>query len=186
METNNNNFPDGTDIEEASVEAACTGLTLDQIAGVKPTPPSAARASDLLADLLVAFKKPLKGTPAPRAKAAKPEVLPQHVAWNTRKTGYRVWKATGRIIQLEDQYCTCCHTVTSTVKDELFELENTTAHSVWLRHEGFGIENQQDLEIRYVDLPLRHVTACGLCRLPDTDVALLAMFSHSEQLCFPF
>lgn len=154
-----------------------------------PATPTPARAADLLADLLLAFKKPLptrKGERCAPPKNAKPIPLPQHIEWNQRKTGYRVWKATGRIIQLEDQYCTCCHTVTSTVKDELFELENTTAHSVWLRHEGFGIENQEDLEIRYVDLPLRHVTACAACRLPDMDVAILAAFSHSEQLCFPF
>ena len=150
-------------------------------------------ASDMLARLMASFgKKPPapKGKKLPNTKKVELEELPAHLRWNQQKTGYRNWKATARIIQLEEQTCSCCGTTIKAVKDELYELENTTAHSIWLRREGFGIEDSGHLPIRYVDLAPKPVTACHNCRHEQPtglDYVLSELFdAHPRQLSFPF
>ena len=157
-----------------------------------PAKPSLSSAQ-MLDMLLSSFGKKPKapaGKRPPNAKKIEHAPLPVHMAWNEKKTGYRNWKATARIIQLEEQTCKCCGSVTSVVKDELFELENTTAHSVWLRHEGFGIEDSGNLPIRYVDLEPRPVSACAECRHTQRaglDHLLGKLFdTDPKQLSFPF
>ena len=159
-----------------------------------PEAPAPSLSSTQMLDMLLASfgKKPKApaGKRPPNAKKIDLAPLPVHLAWNEKKTGYRNWKATARIIQLEEQTCKCCGSVTSVVKDELYELENTTAHSVWLRHEGFGIEDSGDLPIRYVDREPRLVSACSQCRLTQReglDHILSKLFdTDPKQLSFPF
>lgn len=142
---------------------------------------------NLLASLLADFgKKPAREKKKALPKNAKPLNLPLPEAWNLRKTGYKVWQATGRAIQIQEQHCACCGAVTKAVKNELYILENSASHSVWMRVEGFGIDNQQDLPITYVDVEPITVSACAECRLPQVEEAILAMVQASQQLTFPF
>ena len=136
-----------------------------EIPAAKPAP----SADLMLAQLMAAFGKKPKGQPGKKttpanAKKIELEELPLHLRWNQQKTGYRNWKATARILQMEEQTCKCCGSVTHAVKNELFELENTIAHSVWLRREGFGIEEPDWLPLRFVDLEPREVSGCSQCR----------------------
>ena len=158
-----------------------------------PAAPSLS-ADQMLAMLMSSFGKKPK-TPAgkrnpPNSKKIDLPDLPFHLTWNEKKTGYRTWKATARIIQLEKQTCNCCGSVTHVVKDELYELENVTAHSIWLRHEGYGIEDSGNLPIRYVDLEPRPVSACAQCRHEQKaglDHLLGKIFdTDPKQLSFPF
>ena len=152
------------------------------------TPPKTTEM--LLADLMAAFgTKPPK---APRAKANS-KALPRHAKpltfaeeYAELKTGYREWTAIEKVIHIEEQICSCCGTHTPVVRDELFILSNKVSHSLWFRHEGYGIVEPELLPIRYVDLEARTVTACGYCRLPETDEALLAVIRASRQMSFPF
>ena len=150
-------------------------------------------ADQMLVALLASFGKKPK-TPAgkrnpPNSKKIELEDLPLHLRWNQKKTGYRSWKATARILQVEEQTCSCCGTVTKAIKDELFELENITAHSVWLRREGFGIEEPDHLPVKFIDLEPRPVSACAHCRHEQStglDHLLTKLFdSDSRQLCLP-
>lgn len=156
------------------------------LAATKPTP------EQTLSALLALFGKPAKGkaqkVAVSKTKTEKDVELPSYLRWNEKKTGYRVWTATAKIVQIEEQVCSCCGTVTKAVKDELFELENITAHSVWLRHEGFGIDQQEDLPIRYVDLPPKPVAACAACRHYSGDELsnILDKICSPVQMNFPF
>jgi hypothetical protein len=143
--------------------------------------------TDILASLLASFgTKPAKVARKSLPKNAKPIPLPQHVAWNLKKTGYREWKATARIVVLQEQICSCCGNSIQAVQQELYELENTTAHSIWHRPEGFGINAQEDLPIRYTQAEPRRVIACAFCKSIDLDEAILAEVRASMQLTFPF
>lgn len=148
-----------------------------------------ASPQDLLASLLATFKKPLPGEKK-KAQASfrkQPPALPLADAFAREHTGYTSWKAVSRIIVLEEQHCTCCGSVTTAVKDELFSLENGLAKSSWLRHEGYGIEAQEDLPCEPHHLPPRYVTACADCLSTPLDQALAALLNRSHvQLSFPF
>ena len=158
---------------------------------VSPAKPS---VDQMLSLLMASFGKKPKAPAGKRNPSNSKKIdlapLPVHLAWNEKKTGYRNWKATARVIQLEEQTCRCCGSTSHVVKDELYELENTTAHSVWLRHEGFGIEDSGNLPIRYVDLEPRPVSACAQCRHTQRaglDHILGKLFdTDPRQLSFPF
>lgn len=133
-----------------------------------------ANSNPLLADLLAAFgalppkeKKALASND--RRKAPPPPALPLPQAFASRKTGYRIWKATHRAIQIQKQICKCCGAETSSVKGEFFALENGNAHAVWLRPEGYGIEAPDDLPNVFIDLEDTWVTACAECRSSPLD-----------------
>lgn len=149
-----------------------------------PTP----EVDALLASLLSTFGKREK--PAKKAQTKKlprnAAPLPQHVAFNLARTGYREWKAVARVVEIQEQHCLCCGTITQAVAGEKFLLENGTAHASWLRPEGYGIEQQEVLPIEYLDLPPRQVTACATCRLDQFDAAILASVVSHQQLSFPF
>ncbi len=153
------------------------------------TTPSKPDVTALLADLLAAFgTKPAKAArPKANAKSlprnAKPLTLAQEFA--ELKTGYREWTAVEKVIHIEEQVCACCGTRTPVVRDELYLLSHKTSYSKWLRHEGYGIVEPELLPLRYVDLEPRVVSACGYCRLPDTDMALLAVIRSSQQMSLP-
>lgn len=149
-----------------------------------PTP----EVDSLLATLLEQFgKKSAAKKAAPSKKLPRnAEKLPQHTAFNQSKTGYRVWKALARIVEIQSQHCLCCGSITQAVAGEKFLLENGVAHATWMRSEGYGIEQQEQLPIEYLDLPERHVTACAACRLDQFDAAILASVVAHQQLSFPF
>lgn len=140
-------------------------------------------APDLLSSILSSF-----GTPPPKAarkpapKKAKPapdtRPLPQSFAF--RKTGYVVWTATARVLQVQKQICKCCGGEIEYIKNEFFALENGNAHATWLRPEGYGIKAPEDLPNTFVDLEPVYVTACAQCRsTPFDDLDLLF---HPKQL----
>lgn len=146
-------------------------------------------AENLLASLLSSFgtkPKAEKRKPGAKKLPANATPLPQHIAFNFAKTGYREWRALGKVVELQEQHCSCCGEVTLAVKGEYFELENGHAHSIWLRPEGYGISAQEDLPIRYTSADPVSVIACGQCKLPETDEAFLAIIRNSQQLSFPF
>ena len=147
-------------------------------------PPSAVSVDDLLAKLLSTYKKPAKvakpaGKKLPRN--AKPIVFSQ--AYAEKKTGYRIWKATHRVVTIEPQICSCCGTRTLAVKAEHFALENGTAHAVWLRPEAYGIEMQDNLPVERVETEPRTVSACAFCI--EIELSLRSVFP-SPQLSFDF
>lgn len=143
-----------------------------------------------LADMLAALKS--RPAPAPKSKPGKkapPAPVPYDVAFNVRKTGYKVWKAISHIIQVQEQRCTNCGQLTPVVKGEFYELENGLAHATWCRAEAYGIESQGDLPLKYIDLPEARVTACGHCRPSSSpfDPYFEQVFEHHDaQLSFPF
>lgn len=143
-----------------------------------------------LADMLAALKA--RPAPPPKGKPAKKALPPPDtydVAFNVRKTGYKVWKALSHIIQIQEQRCTNCGTMTPVVKGEFYELANGTAHATWCRTEAYGIEFQGDLPLKYIDLPEARVTACGHCRPSSSpfDPYFEQVFEHhDDQLSFPF
>lgn len=148
-------------------------------------PPSAVSVDDLLARLLSTYKKPAKG-----AKPAAGKKLPRNAkpipfahSYAEKKTGYRVWKATHRVVQIEEQTCSCCGEITLAVKGEFFALENGTAHAVWLRTEAYGIEAQENLPVERVFVEPRIVSACAHCI--EIELALRSVFP-SPQLSFDF
>lgn len=150
-----------------------------------PLPSSAISADDLLARLLSTYKKPAK-----TAKTAGGKKLPRNAkpipfaqSYAEKKTGYRIWKATHRIVQIEPQHCVCCGSVVQAVKGEFFALENGNAHAVWLRPEAYGIEAQDNLPVERVELPPKQVFACAHCI--DVELAFRAIFP-SPQLSFDF
>lgn len=132
-------------------------------------------AMSLLADLFNAPKAPAKPkAPAPKALKAHAD-LPLHKAFAQRKTGYVTWHARARVVILQRQECRCCGEVTETVKDELFALTNGASHSVWLRHEGYGIAEPEGLPIEVERLDeVKMVSACGKCADLDLELALLS------------
>lgn len=141
----------------------------------------AASPDALLADLLSSFGKlppKAKRQPAPRKSAPPPLPLPQ--AFSVKRTGYRTWKATSRVLQVQKQICNCCGAEVDFIRAQYYALENGKAHATWLRPEGYGIEAPDDLPISYVDLDPQYVPACAHCRsTPFDDLELLF---HPRQL----
>lgn len=135
-------------------------------------------AADLLASILSSF-----GTPPPKEKRkaaprkANPPALPLPKAFSLKKTGYVSWAATHRVLQVQEQECTCCGSKVEYIKAEYFALENGTAHASWLRTEGYGIDHPADLPITYVDLEPMYVPGCASCRTSP--------FDDLESLFFP-
>lgn len=152
------------------------------------TPPTSSSPEALLAALLSSFGKAPKGAkPAARnAKSIPRNARPisQVEAFNELKTGYRIWKAEAKVIHLEEQTCECCGSRGTSVKDELFLLSHKASHSAWLRHEGFGIEAQEDLPVRFHRLEPRTVSFCAVCASTAIDDVLITL--SSPQLSFPF
>lgn len=147
-----------------------------------PSPTGTASANPLLDSLLAAFGTKPEKTPRKKSapKAKTPEViLPVPQAFAKRKTGYVTWKATARVLQVQEQECKCCGAKTTYVKAEFFQLENGTAHATWLRPEGYGIHAPADLPIVYSDLEPAFVTACASCRSTPFD-DLLSLFSPKQ------
>lgn len=147
-----------------------------------PTSPSSP-APDLLSDLLSSFGKPAKKEKRAPAKRAPAEILPVPQAYAVKKTGYRIWKATARVLQIQKQICNCCGEEVEYVKAEFFALENGQAHATWLRPEGYGISSTEDLPITYTDLEPSFVTACASCRSTPFD-DLESLF-HPRQMELP-
>lgn len=144
--------------------------------------PVSAPANDLLAELLAALPVVPK-TPrgkSPTRKPLVPDERPLAQSFAIRKTGYVTWKATARVLQVQEQICKCCGSSTEYVKSEHFALENGTAHATWLRTEGYGIEAPDDLPNTFVDLEPMYVPACPQCRSTPFD-DLEALF-HPRQL----
>jgi hypothetical protein len=139
---------------------------------------------DALAMLADLFASPASTKKAAPAKPKKPVVeLPLPKAFAQRKTGYTTWKAIGRAVILQRQECTCCGEVTEIVRDEMFVLQNSASHSVWRRHEGYGIEAPEDLPIQVERLDeVQMVSACGACA--DWDFEILSAHS-SRQMELP-
>lgn len=147
------------------------------------TSPSPAAAESLLSDLLAAFGKlPPRAArkPASKKPASLAAVLPLHKAFSARKTGYVTWKATSRVLQVQEQECSCCGGRIEYIKAEFFALENGTAHATWLRPEGYGIVAPEDLPIVYVDLDPVFTPGCASCRTSPFD-ELDSLF-HPKQL----
>ena len=153
---------------------------LDQSSGAPASP-----ASDLLSDLLSSFGTlPPKEKKKPVRKAASPaEILPLPTAFAVRKTGYRTWKATSRVLQVQKQICNCCGAEVEYIKAEFFALENGTAHATWLRPEAYGIVAPDNLPITYTDLEPAYVPACASCRSTPFD-DLESLF-HPRQMELP-
>ena len=153
----------------------------------QPVAKPAVDADALLATLLSSFgKKPAapKGVKKSLPKNASP--LPQAVpqAFNLAKTGYTTWTPIAKIIMIEEQTCRTCGAVHKAVKDELFLLDHKTSHSSWLRHEGYGIEEPDQLEVRAEYLPPRVVSRCPTCISPSVEQAFELLFSP-KQLSLP-
>ena len=149
------------------------------------SPKPAIDADQLLASLLSSFgKKPAtpKGKPLPKNAQAIPLPLPQ--SFNQSKTGYTNWIAQAKIILIEEQVCRTCGSVHKAVKDELFLLDHKTSHSSWLRHEGYGIDEPELLEVRAEYLPIRTVSRCPTCISPSVEQALDLLFAP-VQLSLP-
>ncbi len=143
-------------------------------------------ADDLLSALLSSFGTlpPKEKKKKPVRKAASPaEILPLPTAFAVRKTGYRTWKATSRVLQVQKQICNCCGAEVEYIKAEFFALENGTAHATWLRPEGYGIVTPDVLPITYVDLDPQWTTACPACRSTPFD-DLESLF-HPRQMELP-
>ena len=125
-----------------------------------------ADAMAALADLFASSATPKK----PAAKKAAPAPLPLAKAFAQRKTGYTTWKALSRVVLLQRQECTCCGAVHKVVKDEMFVLQNSASHSIWRRHEAYGIEAPEALPIEVEMLAeIQFTSACGECADWDFD-----------------
>ena len=147
-----------------------------------PSPTGTASANPLLDSLLAAFgtkpEKTARKKAAPKAKTAE-VILPIPLSFAKRKTGYMTWKATARVLQVQEQECKCCGEKSTYVKAEFFQLENGQAHATWLRPEGYGIIAPADLPIIYTDLEPAFVTACASCRSTPFD-DLFSIFSPKQ------
>ena len=98
-------------------------------------------------------------------------------------TGYKVWKAIGLVVYLEHRECDCGASHLEW-KDEHYELENGLSHSIWYRHEGYGIEHQEDLPRRTEVLPEpKRIRACKECLCSNALDSALAGLAQME---FPF
>lgn len=129
-------------------------------------------SNPLLESLLAAFgtlPPKEKRKPAPRGQRPAIPNLPLPQSFSAKKTGYRTWKATSRVLQIQKQICKCCGGETESVKAEYFALENGLAHATWLRPEGYGIHQPEDLPNTFVDLEPIYVTACSSCRSTPFD-----------------
>lgn len=156
----------------------------DNSPSASPLPASALSTDELLARLLDTYKKPAKVAAPKKPKVSRPKpALPFAQAYAVEKTGYRVWKATHKVIEIQHQVCECCGTVTPAVKGEFFALENGAAHAVWLRTEAYGIEASDSLPVERVELEARRVSACAFCA--DVELRFRAIFP-SPQLSFDF
>lgn len=150
------------------------------------TPSSSPSPEELLSSLLSSF-----GTLPPKVKKPKApskphppaEYLPLPQAFSQKKTGYRVWKAVSRVLQVQKQICSCCGSEVEYIKAEFFALENGFAHATWLRPEGYGIVAPNDLPITYIDLDPQWTTACPACRSTPFD-DLESLF-HPRQMELP-
>ena len=145
---------------------------------MKPAAPSTAQASnapmtnaDAMAALADLFASPATKRAAPVKKPAAPAVvLPLAKAFAQRKTGYTTWKALSRVVLIQRQECTCCGAVHKVVKDEMFVLQNSASHSIWRRHEAYGIEAPEALPIEVEMLAeIQFTSACGECAEWDFD-----------------
>jgi len=132
-------------------------------------------ADEMLKTMLanLAGMKPAKA-PAKPKKAAEPIPLTVTQAWNVEHSGYINWVAEARVVQIEEQECTCCGHVNKIVRAELYRFSHAASKSVWLRPEGYGVEHGEDLPIFYDDLPRRTVSACAACRIPGFNFAIQA------------
>jgi hypothetical protein len=156
--------------------------------GASRQSPSASPLSN--ADALALLDDLFSSPSTPRAKpVAKPSAtkqreaafaaLPMHKAFAMRKTGYTTWKAIERVVVLQRQECRCCGEVTEIVKDEMFVLENRASHSLWKRHEGYGIEAPSDLPISIERIEeMQMVSACGACA--DWDFDILSAYAQRQ------
>lgn len=147
--------------------------------------PATSSPTDLLSSLLSSFgtlppKEKKKAPPKPRPPA---EYLPLPQAFAAKKTGYRVWKAVARVLQVQKQICSCCGAEVEFIKAEFFALENGNAHATWLRPEGYGIITPDSLPITYTDLEPVWTTACPACRSTPFDD--LETLFHPKQLELP-
>jgi hypothetical protein len=144
--------------------------------------------ADMLARLQAIPKPAAKAKASPAKRAASPPDS-YDVSFNVHKTGYKIWKALSHIIQVQEQRCANCGTMSPVVKGEFYELANGLAHATWCRAEAYGIEHIEDLPLKYIDLPETVVTACAHCRPCSSpfDPYFEQIFEHHEaQLCFPF
>lgn len=129
-------------------------------------------ANPLLESLLSAFGTlPPKEKKKPAQRGQRPVAPDLHLpqSFSSKKTGYRTWKATSRVLQVQKQICKCCGGETESIKAEYFALENGNAHATWLRPEGYGITSIEDLPNTFVDLDPMYVTACAECRSTPFD-----------------
>lgn len=138
-----------------------------------------------LADIIAALSgKPLP-TPAKvkaaPAKKAAPPILPMDKQFALQHTGYINWTATGFIIQTTVQVCACCGHEQEVVSGQFYRLENGQAHAAWLRHEGYGIIEPEDLPIEYVSTDPVSVRACPSCRWVHRDLEI-ALCNCNKQL----
>lgn len=144
-----------------------------------------------LAEILAALKSGTslpKATAAPRKAAAKAfpaKPLSVGKAYALKRTGYTVWKALGRLVEIQPQVCACCGTTVEAVKGEYYKLANGTAHAIWLRPEGYEIEAQADLPIEFVWVEPRTVSACASCARSEANL-LFILDAARKQLEMPF
>lgn len=141
-----------------------------------------------IADILAALSgKPLptpSKTKTPPAKKAPPPILPWDKQFALQKTGYINWTATAFIIQTTVQVCACCGHEQEAVSGQFYRLENGQAHAAWLRHEGYGIIEPEDLPIEYVSTDPISVRACPACRWAHRDFEIALANCH-KQLSLP-
>lgn len=138
-----------------------------------------------LADIIAALAgKPLPTHPkakATPAKKAPPPILSMDKQFALQHTGYINWTATAFIIQTTVQICSCCGHEQEVVSGQFFRLENGQAHAAWLRHEGYGITEPENLPIEYVSTDPVYVRACPSCRWAHKDLEI-ALCNCNKQL----
>ena len=138
-----------------------------------------AMLSDLFAEKATPRVKPPAKPSAARQRTEAFAALPMHKAFAMRKTGYTTWRAIARAVILQRQECACCGAVTKVVKDEMFVLQNSASHSIWKRHEGYGIDAPADLPIEVEMMEdVQMVSACGECM--DWDFEGLSGFAQRQ------
>lgn len=135
-----------------------------------------AAAGKSLAEIKAAHPTPRAQSPK-GAKPAAPPPLPLPKAFALRKTGYISWKAVSHRVEMQVQIC-ACGSHTTAVLGEFYALENGTAHAVWLRPEGYGIEAPADLPLEIVMRDPRAVPVCGECADPSFSLLF-------DRLCGP-
>lgn len=140
---------------------------------------------NLLNNLLSAFGKKAKATKqSGNSKKLPRNAKPLSVAenFNLAKTGYTTWVAQAKVIVLEEQVCSCCGSVVTAVKDELFLLDHKTSHSAWFRHEGYDIVEPDNLPIRFHRADQRYVSHCATCASAAIDDVLTLLSSPQLSL----